>query len=601
MDDDVAEALTSHSERPESQKGPGLASLLTVVFLVVVALVPDAAVLRQKAVWATVALLAIVGVVALHGARNAHTRFRWPRLLVALTGLCVIAGTHLTLGELTSRRLAWDELGRLALYPLGAWALAVTLEGEAARRRVGTLVCLVTIPVAALAVGQHLADLLGLPFDRYQRAPSTFGNPVFLGAFLVLVLPWCLALAAFRQTRLKWLGAVATGLALPAVLATGSVGSWLALAGGLGAAVVMVLPTRRLRLRALGAGLLVVVVVALVSGDQIARERAHTLIWRDTWALVQAHPWGIGPGQFHLDFPPFASPELLAIYPPGVHVINDVHNEPLQLLAELGWPGLVLAALALFEIVRRGWAVVAARPVDDLEARSEPAAVLAGLIGTVLLSLTSPDQRFTVSATLTAFFLGWLIALDRRGDAAPRHLGPLVRLGLLAGGLAAFFAAWQTATDRPRAADLILPHQIAAADGKARVAPLDGRQLLIARRARPSTAEGQHEIGTLLLRHGHFVDAADAFRRALALAPGHAEIVRALGVAECSAGHFDAARPALEQALDTWPDDPNLGFTAAYVCWRLGDLAGAVRHADHVLEIEPDHAYARLLMEKLRE
>lgn len=599
-DDDVSEPLTSQTETDDFRlRRPATVALLVVLFAVV-AFVPDEAVLRQKAVWARVALLAAAAVSLIEAARTGRRARPWPALIAGLVGLALLAAAHTALSTPTSVRLAWDEVVRLGLYPLGVFAAGTALADPRARRVLGLVVCAVTVPIAAYALGQHLAEVLALPIDRHQRAPATFGNPVFLGAFLVLVLPWCLATAAFDRSRARWLGAVAAGLGLPALFATGSVGSWAAFAGAVAVGVLAAVPSRRLRWRLLGAGLGLAVVVALFGGDEITRPRAHTLIWRDTWAMVGDAPLGIGPGQFHLDFVDHASDELLAVYPPGRHVINDVHSEPLQLLVELGWPGLALAAWALAVALVRGLALVSRRG-DDVARRAGPAAVLAGLAGTALLSLTSPDQRFTVSVTTTAVFLGWLAALDPATRARARRLGPAARTACLVAGLAVLGAAAWTAHTRTRPSDLVLPHQVAAVEGKARVSPLHPRQLEVARRARPTTAETQQQIAALLLAHGHFADAADAFRRTIALGADTPDVQRALGVAACSAGHFEAARAPLERALDAWPDDADLHFTLGYVAWRTGDLSDALRHVERALELAPDHAYARLLIEKLRE
>lgn len=591
--------VTSHHDFEREPRPHVISWVLLVGLFVVVAFVPDEAVLRQKAVWAKVALFAAAAVSLFETARAGWRPRVGAPLMAGLVGVTAVAGAHLALSDLSSARLGWDELTRLALYPLGAWAAAAVLVDRRSSDRLGLAVCLVAIPVAAYAVGQHLADVLSLPIDRHQRAPSTFGNPVFLGAFLVLVLPWCLATAAFAPTRTRWVAAIATGLGLPALFATGSVGSWVAFGGAVAIGVLVAVPSRRLQLQVLGAGLVAAVVIGVVGGDQIARQRAHTLIWRDTWTMVADHPFGIGPGQFHVEFTEYASPELLGVYPPGRHVINDVHSEPLQVLVELGWIGLAFAALALGALAVRGYTTVARS--QDVWRRAQAAAVFAGLAGTVLLSLTSPDQRFTVSVTTTAVFVGWLVALDPAAVSSGRRLTTSGRAVAVLLGVCALGAAFWTADTRTRRSDLVLPHQVAAADAKARVAPLELRQLEIARRARPRSADDQRDLATLLLQHGHFADAADAYRRTVAMGLDTPEVQRALGVAECSAGRFADAREPLGLALDAWPDDPDLRFTVAYVAWRVGDLPNAVRHAEEALARDPDHAYARLLMQTLRE
>ena len=64
-------------------------------------------------------------------------------------------------------------------------------------------------------------------------------------------------------------------------------------------------------------------------------------IWRDTWTLIQDHPWtGIGLGSFQ---------EVFRVYQthlPEFSFARHAHNDYLQWIAELGWP-LGLAWIAL--------------------------------------------------------------------------------------------------------------------------------------------------------------------------------------------------------------------------------------------------------------
>jgi O-antigen ligase len=73
------------------------------------------------------------------------------------------------------------------------------------------------------------------------------------------------------------------------------------------------------------------------------RQQAHLLIWRDTIKMWSTKPFfGIGLGRFHTEFVNFASQELRTIWPQGNFIINDAHNEYLQILSETGIVGLML-------------------------------------------------------------------------------------------------------------------------------------------------------------------------------------------------------------------------------------------------------------------
>lgn len=99
-------------------------------------------------------------------------------------------------------------------------------------------------------------------------------------------------------------------------------------------------------------------------------------IWRDTWTLIQAHPWtGVGWGQFNIAWTLTPLPDR------PTALFDHAHNLPLHLMAELGIPGglaLFLALLAWIGVAfRRAWRAVDNRGVW---ARGASGLLLMGLL-----------------------------------------------------------------------------------------------------------------------------------------------------------------------------------------------------------------------------
>ncbi len=70
---------------------------------------------------------------------------------------------------------------------------------------------------------------------------------------------------------------------------------------------------------------------SLTKGDS-SQERL--LLWRIAWDSSKKHPWfGCGPGQF---------PSIVKTYDPSLSSRLDAHHSWLEMLAETGWPGVVL-------------------------------------------------------------------------------------------------------------------------------------------------------------------------------------------------------------------------------------------------------------------
>ena len=581
--------------------------VLLVGFLAAVACVPDEAILRSKVTWTEGALILAVTAALLVQVLGGRVRTPWPLLLVGgLLPAGIALLQTLTRTDLVSRALARDEVERLLLFPLAFWCVASSLRGPGARRVFVGALSLAVLGVSAYAVLQNLGTEIGLPTDRFERPPSTFGNPVFLGAFLVLTVPLCAAEALYATGWRRWAGAVATGLALPALRATQSRWAWLAFAVAVGVGLLVLAPTARQRrllfIGLLGAGVLVL----LLNQSVVKRPQQHALIWRDTIVMASDRPWGIGPGQFPLVFLNYASRELLDAYPPSAFVINDAHDEPLQVFAELGWPGfavVVLLALALLRSAARS----ALDPVSDPD-RPLRVAVFAALTGALVQSLGSPDLRFLISMMMLGAVAGLSAALD---EAPARELRvPLaLRVVLAPLILAAAIFALRDVVGRLEMAELLQPREAVPVPGAPDVPP-EGPRLdpdeLIARRlsevqAKPRDAPRRYALGLAFARERRYAEAAESFRSALLLEPDNVSIVRSLGVTEGLSGQFAPAVHHLRVALESEPDNVELRYVFAYVCWRRGDLDTSVSALETVLAAHPDHRQARLLLEKLRE
>jgi O-antigen ligase len=577
-----------------------LPMVLLLGFLGAAACVPDEAILRSKVVWTEGLMLLTAGAALLIQLARGRVRAPWPVLLVGavIPGAVALLLTS-TREDLISRALARDEVERLLLFPLAFWCVASTLCRPPARQQFLGALSLAVLAVAALAVAQNLAAELQLPINRYERPPSTFGNPVFLGAFLVLTLPICAVEALFATGWRRWAGAVATGLALPALLATGSRWAWLAFAVAAGLGTALLAPAGRWRrlllFGLLGGGLLVL----LLNQSVVRRPQQHALIWRDTLAMALDRPWGIGPGQFPLAFLDYASGELLEVYPAASFVINDAHNEPLQILAELGWPGLAAIALLAVLLMRQALGSLAKAAADGAD-RPLRVACLAALAGALVQSLGSPDLRFIVSILMLGAIAGLTASFDEpRTLAVPGPRVVRLALGLLVilGTGFALRGAW----NRLQLAELLQP----AATVQGAPPAADPASLVAQRRdelaSDPRNASRHYALGLALALEHRYAEAAESFRTALVLQPDNGSVIRSLGVSEGLSGQFAPAAHHLRVALDSEPGNVELRYLYAYCCWRRGDLDASITALESLLAARPDHRQARLLLEKLRE
>lgn len=577
------------------------AEVFLLAGLLALAILPDRFVLRPKLLGQTAILLAC-GLALAQLAVRARAERRWTGLLALGLLPAGLGLVHLLHTRPPSWALAQDEILRLLLVPLVAWAVSsvVACEGPA-RSRLLLALAVGTAWAAGYALLQRVGAYryLDLGIAAHHRAHGGFENPVFLGGWLVLSLPPLLAEALMARGRTRWPCAVAAGLGLPALIATDSAGAW----GGFGVAAVLafllLMPRSRRRRSILLIGTLGALVLAFIARDVLTRPRNHALIWRDTLSMVAEAPGGVGPGQYPLAFLPYASDELLATYPRREVIINDAHSEVLQLGAELGWAAfgaVLLLAFAAALTVKRTRASQREKPA--LDGHRFPAAV-AALTGSVAMSFVSPDLRFGVTPLLFGALLGLAAAFD--GTPARSLRGGLpTRLGVAALALVVLgFGAGEahrryeiTLLARPRATEPARPDPALQA-----AIP----ELLDAIAEDPGDAARHAALGFVLEQLRRHREAAEAFRAALRRREGDVQIARHMGVNEVLSGQYGRAVRTLSAVLEANPDDVDARYLLAYAHYGLGNLLNAMREVETLLERDPEHAQARVLREGLRE
>lgn len=436
----------------------------------------------RLAKWGVFALaLAVLGVALL----VRRGPYRLPRRWLAPV---VFAVSAIALPVFSSERAIthWPSalglLSGLAFFALTAMAL----DDDAASRRASLVVLTGSGVVCALVVLLQAAGLTWLTSDVYTglefRAPGTLGNPNWAAAFLAMLVPLALGLAATAERRWPH-HAVAAVLAI-ATLATLSKGGALTLA----AAVLFFVTPKRWHVP-LFAIAVVCGVVGAVLFAHASWLQGRLFLWRAGLVMLREHPLtGVGLGGY---VPAYgrAAAELVngdvnAFLP--LSSIDFAHNAIVQLAAEGG----VLVAIAFIGLV-----VLAMRRDDPLSR-----AMSAVLVGFVVNGLA--DSPLHVPATFVLFFfaLGWLT------PTVPSTLGgrvivvAAVVLGTVQGArFIAGNASWTKGRDALRA-------------NQPAVAPLERTRLLL-----PEHGRSASQYARALARAGRIDDALAASAKAAAL------------------------------------------------------------------------------------
>lgn len=519
--------------------------------------------------WTDRALMLLIGWAALSLTWAANPWYGVLRVLVLLGMLGVVRGVRQSV-QTSAGALHWLRLALIAGVVAALW------DGAAIVQRAG---------------GLHVSAL--------KHASYLFVHNNMAAGYVAMLVPPALALALARRHLVG---------RLPALFALAVLFSYLVLLGsraGLAVAllglpiVVLLLLMRPLvrRLRPPGplAGVVLIVLVTALPLSQTVRGLAkdafyravetfdlelgdtafRMLLWRKTLALVAEDPWrGVGAGNFVVEFPRF---ERVGEAKP------HAHNDGLQVLAELGLPGLFLFLGMLYAGLVAALRVL----VEAREPRVYAAgtAVFGGLLAFVVAGLVEVPFALGATGALLSVLLGLAGALDprrRTASAANWRRGAAV-LALVLGLASVAFAV-----RRGLASPWLARAEALAAAGRTgdalemygHVAGLGtGSYLPHLRRAE------------IMLEAGDPRDALREISQARRLWPHGPQLLDLEGRARFAVGDVDGAIDALGRAMAARPGDEARVYRLVEGLTRAGRLRDAIDLLEHQVRANPSIAH----------
>ena len=318
---------------------------------------------------------------------------------------------------------------RIALSPHAAfhtllhWSGLFVLAAAAARllRKTAAARLLLASFVALTAIECIYA--LSAPVEGVLRLRGTFASSDAFGGLMAMTLPLAAALLLDRLSAVRANGFAAKRqlpLILAAIAAILLLATGVFFSGSRGAAVAALAtipfllvwcarayPARRRLL----AGILLAV-LALVPLFAYNAQRQNIWdrtfgedtgwtdnlggrrdIWKAAFALVRAFPWGTGPG---------GTVAAMPIYQTAVHGryrLDYAHNDTLQFLGDLGWPGAVLLLAGLVLLARRAVRACRSAPgAGGHPASDSPPWLARGAALALLAALVHSQAEFNLSA-----------------------------------------------------------------------------------------------------------------------------------------------------------------------------------------------------------
>ena len=546
---------------------------------------------------AKILLVALAGLLLLLGeslgvasGRRPALRFTLPEVLLGLLGFWSAASL------LWARSPTLGFLGTAMLLALPAIVRAVreaAPDVAAARRWVAGLVLvgLVVVVVDGVAIASR-EELLATAERKY--ASWVFVHNNLAAAWAVMLAPLAAALALDARRRWPWLGALALLLGYIAMLRSRAGAA--AVLCGLGVLALLMLFRRRLRPPGrLAVPVLGLVVLAgltlpfsnaarglakdgfnqavLVLEDLGLGSRGDALfrlnVWRRTIdGVVADAPFrGVGAGNFMVAYSRFE---------PGQSEIPHAHNDSLQLLAELGVPGLLLFLGLLAGLAWQLQRVLAASRDDRLRY-----ALAAGLASSLAVFVLVGQFEVPFALGATAASLAIVAGLVGSLAVAPVRLAA-GRHALAGGALAAVALAALVPVG------LRVPASSWHAEAQQRFArgDLEGAKLILRRMA--SLGLGAHLpdqlLGRLALAEGDLPGAVQHFREARRIWPHDTALLLLEGEALLALGDDPEALVCFRSAIATSPADPAAIIGLVRALERVEAFDEAIDQAEYLLQ-----------------
>lgn len=498
-----------------------------------------------------------------------------------------------------NRALSFPELKRILFFGAAFW-LASDLIVSDGKNRLAFLWCFAvgTLWAAAYGVLQRYGGVWMLSVPKMTRVFSTFGNPIFFGVYLTMSLPVLVAVAATARfpSPLRTIASAAVILSVSALYFTGTRASWLAIAIAGALYVALSDSSARRKIAILATAAAVAAVFLWATRDVWARQQAHALIWRDTLRMWTARPvFGVGQGLFHVNFPDYASAELLAIWPQSEAIINDAHNEFLQTLAETGIAGFSFLAWLLTAFFAAALSEIRSRRKDD-------GALALGIFVAVSAALVqnffSVDMRFAVSGIYLFALMG--IALSPTEKLSLEIKPPALRAVLVALVAAlAYFAGARVsapylATRREAAKPDFFDERVLGA-----AATISELAALVERH--PDNASVREKLGWVYAKEKNFAAAVENYEKAIELAPERPGPYNNIGNIYFLTNRLDDAVKYYEKSIEVEPDQIDSRINLALAHYYRGRLGPAAAELKEVLKREPSNSKAAILMKRMKE
>lgn len=544
------------------------------------------------------------------------------------------------------------------------WAATNFANDYRKKIRLVTALVLTSVPVSVFAVAQSFGFGLFYPDKPAQlQVSSTLGNPIYLGAYLTVIIPVCLGLimgTSGQKAKVLW--TLAGILSAAALILTFNRGSWLGAAAGvivfLGLALLTGASKERRRLL-----VILIVIVLLIPPVLVVIQRVaprtlsifaptisrfelsgtalkRALILRSTFSLIKDRPLlGWGPETYRDVFALNQDPRLVRLAVDEPLTADRPHNQIFYIAYSFGLLGLLAYSWIIAAFLGIVWRA-------DWSSRKDRFLVM-GIVAAAVGYLVQEQFSFS-SAAVTPLF--WLFLGMAMGLGPSRQITVSIRtskivgaslalvLGVAAVALILFFSRVAVADyfyhlGRTSAAEGRLESGLDYYDramswnpfesafrvsfgADSRVLSLETGDIAWAEEAIPVVREGLRQnalafdlhfmlgdlyfASSLLQRHADYSQARKAYIRATEIAPNHSQAFLGIGLTFLEESEYAEAIPYFRKAVSITPTLWQAWYGLGLAHEKTGQISLAIGDFEKTLKINPNYGPAKEELARLR-
>lgn len=487
---------------------------------------------------------------------------------------------------------------------------------------------------------------------KLHRVMSFFGNPIFFASHLTISIPIFFGLMLSFKKFLKYLFIIPILCCLFALYLTETRAAWIGISISAFVFILHTIKIKKMKLALIPLFILCVSAIFYIRRDVWLRQQAHLLIWRDTLNMWIRNPFfGTGIGTFHIYFPDYASKELRTIWPQKQFIINDAHNEYIQILSETGIFGFgifIWFLVTFFTVIKELREKMVIHTSKDKLAKKTTvnydkgdkyliAGITSGIVGLLIQNIFSVDMRFTISSVYLFIAVGiissylphsWIVrnklrlshkyialiflilsfgflSFSWKKDMFNLHLLNFIHIRIpelsIKTGISDDGIGLSSFVLRPYLAHKRVASKIDFFDEKI-LEPLKTiEELKKVSEKYPNEAKIYEKLAWVYAKEKKFKEAILCYEKAISLNPNIPGPYNNLGNIYFLLGNRQTAIKYYEKSIDVAPEQIDARLNLGKLYYLEGMLKEASAHFNKVLQIDPRNEEAIVMLKRMRE